>query len=208
MTDQEPAAPDLAEVQRAYGRWTAAYVDLFDGAEKASAEDRAVIAGWAAGVRGRVLDAGCGPGHWSAFLRDRGVQVEGVDATEAFVAHAARAHPGVPFRQGDLRMLELPPASLGGVLAWFSLIHLDPAEVPAVLSRFADALVPGGALLIGFFAGPSLRTFDHRVVTAWAWPPEQLADAVRAAGFDALRTASRTQPNGRVVAELTARRTG
>ena len=39
-------------------------------------------------------------------------------------------YPDIPFHLGDLRSLELAPASLGGILAWFSLTHLDPAEVP------------------------------------------------------------------------------
>ena len=182
----DPRTPDLTAVQGAYRTWAADYVGLFGSAQKASAEERAVITAWAGTVAGPVLDAGCGPGHWSAFLRSLGVQVEGVDATAAFVEHAARAHPGIPFRLEDLRTLTPAPQSLGGVLAWFSLIHLDPSEVPRVIRTFASALRPGGTLLVGFFSGPDLEPFDHRVVTAWAWPLHRMQRLVEIAGLEVL----------------------
>ena len=37
------------------------------------------------GLDGRVLDLGCGPGHWSAFLHARGADVTGVDQVPEFV---------------------------------------------------------------------------------------------------------------------------
>ena len=197
---------DLDEVRRAYTVAAAAYIASFGDASRASASDRAVIGAWADGLDGPVLDAGCGPGHWSGFLHERGLQVEGVDATAAFVDHATRSRPGVRFSLADLRGLELVPGSLGGVLAWFSLIHLEPDDVPGVLDRFVRGLAPSGGLLLGFFAGPALRTFDHRVATAWAWPVARLEELVIDAGFETTETAEEPQPNDRVTAWLRARR--
>ena len=206
MIEDGPRTPDLDAVRGAYASWSPAYIAAFGAAEKASDEDRALIADWADELHGPVLDAGCGPGHWSAFLHGRGLQVEGVDATPEFVAHAQRSYPGIPFRRGDLRSLGLTPASLGGVLAWFSLIHTDPAEVPPALRDLADALQPGGSLLLGYFTGPELRQFDHRVVTAWAWPAEQMAEAVGGTGLRIARRSEHRQPNGRITASLVAHR--
>lgn len=196
----------LTEVRDAYGSWAADYTDLFGSADKASTEDRAVITAWAETVTGPVLDAGCGPGHWSAFLRTFGLQVEGVDATPAFVQHAARTYPDIPFHLGDLRSLELAPASLGGILAWFSLIHLDPAEAPQALRTFSAALHPEGKLLVGYFTGPDLQPFDHRVVTAWAWPVPRMRELLESAGFEVLCSDEHPQASGRIFAEVAARR--
>ena len=204
--DEEPARADLEAVQQAYGSWSATYIDRFDGADKASEEDRDRITRWARSITGPVLDAGCGPGHWSAHLHGLGLDVEGVDATPAFVDHARRAHPEVAFRQGDLRRLDLAPASLGGVLAWFSLIHGDPDDVRGALASFAAALRPGGSLLIGFFSGAALAPFEHRVVTAWAWPPDDLAQAVEHAGLEVVDRTEQVQPSGRVFASMSARK--
>ena len=154
----EPRTPALTEVETAYTAWSAAYIERFASADLADPEDRALIRSWADALHGPVLDAGCGPGHWAAFLHDRGVEVEGVDATAEFVAHASRSNPDITFRVGDLRALELADGSLGGVLAWFSLIHTDPVEVPAVLRTFAAAVRPGGGLLLGFFTDERLHS--------------------------------------------------
>jgi SAM-dependent methyltransferase len=204
----EPVAATFETVRSSYGAWAPAYIDLFGSADKASVGDRAVIGAWAETLSGPVLDAGCGPGHWSAFLAGAGLDVQGVDATPEFVAHAQRQHPAIPFRLGDLRDLHLPAASLGGVLAWFSLIHTDPDEVPAVLQRLATALRPDGGLLLGFFTGSALEPFAHRVVTAWTWPMDRMTAAVQEAGFEVVAAGSGPTPNDRIAAHLVARRAG
>lgn len=206
VTARDARTASLDEVSGSYTAWSAEYIERFATADKASTEDRALIRDWSGSLVGPVLDAGCGPGHWTAFLASAGLEVEGVDATPAFVAHARDAHPGRSFRLGDLRALGLAERSLGGVLAWFSLIHADPAEVPGVLRDLARALRPGGSLLLGFFAGPALQPFDHRVVTAWAWPLPWIGAAVEEAGLHVTAQAEYPAPNGRTLAHLIADR--
>jgi SAM-dependent methyltransferase len=206
VAQHDPRTAPLDSVRSAYGFWAPAYVDLFGAADKASAEDRELIAGWGESLTGAVLDAGCGPGHWAAFLASLGADVRGVDATPEFVAHAAQTYPSIRFRLGDLRNLGLESGSLGGVLAWYSLIHADPEEVPGILACFARALRPGGGLLLGFFGGASLQPFDHRVATAWAWPMARMVAAVEAVGLEVAREGERPAPNGRIAAHLIAHR--
>jgi SAM-dependent methyltransferase len=206
VTERDPGRTDLGTVTAAYGAAASLYIERFASADRADAEDRERIRDWAAEVRGPVLDAGCGPGHWSAFLHELGAEVEGVDATPEFVAHATRTWPGVDFRLGDLRRLDLPEGGLGGVLAWYSVIHAEPEEVPDVLAGLARALRPGGSLLLGFFSGSRLQPFDHRVVTAWAWPVDRLVATVEAAGLTVRSTRDRAAPNGRRNASLVAER--
>lgn len=206
MTERRASTADLDAVQSAYAAWAPAYIDAFGSADKATMEDRSLITTWAKRLRGPVLDAGCGPGHWSAFLHGLGLHVEGVDATPEFIAHARRSYPEIPFRRGDLHHLDLAPGSLGGVLAWFSIIHADPTSVPELLRIFAESLRPGGSLLLGFFAGDELQPFDHRVVTAWAWPLPEMVSAVEGAGLTVTSRDHHPQPNGRIAAELVAHR--
>jgi SAM-dependent methyltransferase len=206
MTETDPRTPDLATVASSYTSWAAAYIERFGSADLAHPEDRALIGGWADGLHGPVLDAGCGPGHWAAFLQARGVEVEGVDATAEFIAHARRTFPGIPVHVGDLRAPHTGAGSLGGVLAWFSLIHAGPREVPGILRRFADAIRPGGGLALGFFSGDALQPFEHRVATAWAWPMADVVRAVEEAGFQVAHTDERPTPNGRTAAALIASR--
>jgi SAM-dependent methyltransferase len=208
VIEQDAAPMDLGTVTSAYGAAASRYIERIGSADLADAEDRDLVRSWASDLHGPVLDAGCGPGHWSAFLHALGAEVRGVDATPEFVDHAARTWQGIDFRLGDLRRLDLADGALGGVLSWFSVIHTDPEEVPGVLAGFARALRPGGSLLLGFFSGDRLRPFDHRVVTAWAWPVARMTAAVEATGLTVLSTRDRTAPNGRRNASLLARRPG
>lgn len=217
MSVQNPRTPTLGAVRSAYGTWAAAYIEWFGSPELAPSEDRELIEAWAEGLSGPVLDVGCGPGHWSAHLHGRGLEVEGVDATPEFLEHARAIAPGVPFRMGDLRQLDLADASLGGVLAWFSVIHTDPGAVPGVLRALAGALRPGGSLLLGFFSTDASSAsghtreplpFDHRVVTAWAWPVQTMVEAVEATGLDVVLQREWPTANGRRNAAIVAMRRG
>lgn len=81
-----------------------------------------------------------------------------------------------------------------GVLAWYSLVHHDPGGIGRPLSEAARVLRPGGGLLVGFFTGERVEPFDHAVTTAYRWPPDTLADEVRAAGFTVVEPSTPGQP--------------
>lgn len=195
-----------AMVRVAYAARADEYVGLLGSVAAMPVEDERRISTWAASVEGRILDAGCGPGHWTNHLRDLGHAVEGIDLVDAFVSSARRRFPGLVFRQGDLRALPVEDAALGGILAWYSLIHADPADMPAILSEFARALRPGGSLLVGFFDGGAIEPFPHKVVTAYRWSVPEMRCALADAGFDATDVERRADPGARPHAAITARR--
>lgn len=161
------------------------YAELFGDEELAEPEDRDAIVAWAAGCEGPVLDAGCGPGHWTAALARRGVQVAGVDLSTQFLAHARRRYPGLRFQQADLRRLPSEDGSWAGVLAWFSLIHFEPADMRRALAEIRRVLRPEGRMLLGFFTtdGDEPQVFAHKVAPAWAWPMEWIEDELVSAAF-------------------------
>jgi hypothetical protein len=53
--------------------------------------------------------------------------------------------------------LALADASLTGLVAWYSLIHVPDEEISAVLAHFRRVLRPGGPLLLGFHVGDESR---------------------------------------------------
>lgn len=187
-----------------YSRRASEYVESVGKIEHAEAEDREYLLAWARGIRGPVLDVGCGPGQWTDFLRERDVDIAGLDPSTAFVEHARTNYPLSRYRLGRAESLGAPAESLGGVLAWYSLIHTEPNEIDAVLAEFARAVRPGGGLLIGFFAGERLEPFDHAITTAFYWPVEALAERVERAGFCVTET--RLRKRTRLEAALTATR--
>ncbi|MFT4231148.1 MAG: class I SAM-dependent methyltransferase [Leucobacter sp.] len=181
-------------VRAAYGSRAAEYIEAVGRIEHASAEDREYVLDWALRLRGRVLDVGSGPGQWTDHLRRAGVEVEGVEPVPEFVEAARRDYPESRYRQGRAEQLGVDDGSLGGVLAWYSLIHTDPGAIDAPLAEFARAIAPGGSLLIGFFAGDRLEPFDHAIATAYYWPVELLAARVEAAGFTVTGAGVRRDP--------------
>ncbi len=107
--------------------------------------DRAFIRRHLGRARGPVLDLGCGPGYWTAYLHRLGGRATGVDLVPEFIDHARVAHPGAPFRLGSMTDEPGPPAD--GVLSWYSTIHCAPAQPGAVLGVFRRLLVPDGVLV-------------------------------------------------------------
>lgn len=168
--------------------------------------DRAIVDAWAAGLTGPVLDAGCGPGHWTAHLADSGLDVRGVDLAPRFVDHARATHPGIRFDVGTIDELEEADGGLGGILSWFSTIHHAPDALSTPLCEFARTVRPGGSLLLGFFVGTMLEPFDHAVTRAWRWPVDDLSQEMDAAGFDVVEVHTRATRGARRVGALACER--
>lgn len=187
----------VAAVSRAYAARCGEYVDLFGQIDAASEIDRTAILSWARTVKGRVIDVGCGPGQWTDYLAQQGIDVEGVDPTPEFVAAARKRYPSRRFRAGQANQLDVDAGSLGGILSWYSLIHTEPAQIDAAFAEFAQVLRPGGGLALGFFEGPKLETFDHAIITAYYWPIEALSLRLETAGFAVTSTRARTDPGVR-----------
>jgi ubiquinone/menaquinone biosynthesis C-methylase UbiE len=70
---------------------------------------------------------------------------------------ARRDHPGLRFEVGSMTDLRLADASVAGLLAFWSLVHIPDDEMPAVFGHFQRVLRPGGPLLLGFHAGEGSR---------------------------------------------------
>jgi len=191
-------------VRAAYGARADEYIRLLGSVSALSPLDAARIHRWSVGVSGRILDAGSGPGHWTAYLDAAGSDVEGLDLTPAFVEHARDTYPHVAYREGSILELPHETASLGGVLAWYSLIHLDPDEVSAGLAEFSRVLVPGGSLLLGFFEGAD-EEFAHAVTTARFWSIDAMTRILDDVAFDVIDAETRQDPGARPHASIVAR---
>lgn len=180
--------PHLERTRVAYDTVAADYAaqlsDQLDGAPV----DRHVLATFAelVGSGGEVLDVGCGPGHVTAHLQERGLRMRGVDLSPEMVRVASERYPGIPFRVGSLD--DLQERGLAGIVAWYSIIHTPPERLDAVFEGFRAALREGGMLLLAFQVGDELRHitrgYGHDVsLDAWRLDPDDLATRLTAAGF-------------------------
>ncbi|MEO2096793.1 MAG: class I SAM-dependent methyltransferase [Brachybacterium sp.] len=189
----------------AYARRAEEYTELLGSVEAMAPADVRRIETWARTACGPLLDLGCGPGHWTSHLAALGLDVEGWDPVAEFVRSARDRHPGTVFRRAALADLDGHPGAWGGILAWYSLIHLEPAEMPGALGALHRALRPGGTLLLGFFDGVRQGPFDHAVAPAQHWPVGRLIQLLEEAGFEVVAVETRTDPGARPHAAVHAR---
>ncbi|MGW6144521.1 class I SAM-dependent methyltransferase [Streptomyces sp. NPDC055140] len=120
-------------------------------------EERAVLAVFAELVRaqggGPVVDVGCGTGRITGHLRKLGLDAFGIDLSPGMIDVARADHPGVRFDLGSMTDLTLADASVTGLVAWYSLIHIPDDDISSVLTHFRRVLRTGGPLLLSFHVG-------------------------------------------------------
>ncbi|WP_433309070.1 class I SAM-dependent methyltransferase [Micromonospora sp. CA-269861] len=170
-------------VRQAYTSVAELYIELFGTRQQVDLDDLAFIRRHLANRPGRVLDLGCGPGHITGYLCELGVDAVGIDLVPEFIAHARAAHPSVEFHLGSMEHLDAADDSIDGILAWYSLIHLPPEELDGVLKEFRRMLVPAGRLVLGVFDAEEVGAFDHKVLTAYRWPVDEISERLGQAGF-------------------------
>ncbi|MCW2693244.1 MAG: bioC1 [Mycobacterium sp.] len=90
---------------------------------------------------------------------------------------------------------------LGGVLAWYSIIHTPPQLLPDVFAQFLRVLAVGGQLLLGFHVGDErwrmTRAYGHHVsCDSYRLQPDHIAALLTQTGFY-VHTRLRRAPSGR-----------
>lgn len=152
--------------------------------------DRALLDRFAGEVRkdGLVCDVGCGPGHVSRYLRDRGCKIFGIDLSPAMVHEAKRLEPAIQFSQGDMMALDLEDQSLAGIVAFYSLVNYPEDSHLQAFHEFARVLKPDASLLLAFHTGNEIL----HVTEMWRRPadlvffffdPESVRSKLQSAGF-------------------------
>jgi ubiquinone/menaquinone biosynthesis C-methylase UbiE len=113
--------------------------------------DRELLAVFAESVGDPILEVGCGPGQIGSFIRQHGRRVFGLDLSTQMAALASGRLEGV--LTGDMRSLPIASQRLGGLVAFYSVIHVHRMELPSVLDEFRRVLRPGGRTLFSAHEG-------------------------------------------------------
>ena len=105
----------------------------------------------------RILEVGCGEGRLTSALIDLGYHAHGIDP---------RAPDGPAFERVQLEELRVDQP-YDAAVAVVSLHHLH--DLPLAVERLADAIAPGGLLVIDEFDRARLDP----ATTAWLWRQRQ-----------------------------------
>ena len=149
------------DVAASYDSAAGAYVEHLYSELAGKPLDRHLLNRFAEEVRGKglVADLGCGPGHVAKYLRDQGVDgLLGIDLSPEMIRWASRLNPALDFRVGDMRALDLPDGALAGIVAFYSIVHFEPADLPAVLNELRRVLVPEGSCSSPFTSATTRST--------------------------------------------------
>lgn len=152
------------DIRQSYDSAAEAYAEHLATELEHKPLDRHLLNRFAEAMRGRglVADLGCGPGHVAGYLRGQGVDLLGIDLSPEMIRVASRLHPDLAFRVGDMRdLVEIPDASLAGVVAFYAIVHFSVPELRPVLQQMRRVLVPGGLALLAFHIGDQSTHLDE-----------------------------------------------
>jgi SAM-dependent methyltransferase len=190
------------------------YESRFLGELDGKPRDRELLDAFSRSVRDPVVDIGCGPGQVGAFVRARGRRVTGLDLSPQMAKLANRRLDGVLV--ADMRSLPLASDRIGGLLAFYSLIHLRRPELEPALREFRRVLRPGGHVLFSAHEGDGEVERDEFLeepvpVGATFFGLDELVGATRGAGLEvtvAERRAPYPSESGTVRLYVEAKRAG
>ena len=153
--DSTNPAPVPRDIRESYDAVARAYADEIYAELGGKPFDREVLDRFAERVRGRgwVCDMGCGPAQIGRYLRDRGVEVFGLDLSAGMLAEARRLNPDLRFVQASMMALGLATETLAGIAAFYSIIHIPRQQVVTALAEMGRVLKPEGFLLISYHLG-------------------------------------------------------
>ncbi|NUS43265.1 MAG: methyltransferase domain-containing protein [Mycobacteriaceae bacterium] len=201
MTDVD----HLAATRNFYDTIASEYADRVRDHLAATPVDRALLALFAELVQAqgnvRVADLGCGEGRITAHLSSLGLSAFGVDLSPKLVDLARAAYPQLRFEVAPMLDLEIPDGSVGGVVAWYSIIHTPTELLPEMFAAFYRMLSPGGHLLVAFQIGDAplhlVRPFGYDVSLEFhRRQPDDITALLEAAGFDVRTRLQRAPEEG------------
>jgi ubiquinone/menaquinone biosynthesis C-methylase UbiE len=154
-----------------------AYAPFYDW-ENARTLGRRDVPFWqriAAGIRGPVLELGCGTGRIALPLAHAGAKLVGIDRSGAMLsraemrrkATASRRRRGrLSFVRGDIRRLPFPSGRFGCVIAAYGILQslLSERDLIATLESVCRVLKPQGVIGIDLVPDvPQWREYEDRV---------------------------------------------
>jgi ubiquinone/menaquinone biosynthesis C-methylase UbiE len=150
--------------------------------------DRNILDQFASRVRGTVCDLGCGPGHIGRYLRDRGVNIVGLDLSSKSIKEARRLNPDISYIKANMSHIPVEDGSWGGIAAFYSLCHIPRRKVSGILLELNRTLEMGGLLLLAFHSGKGTHFLTQRFGKAIAlettfFTLPELVNYLKQAGF-------------------------
>jgi SAM-dependent methyltransferase len=138
----------------------------------------------------RVLEIGCGTGHWLGVLDSRGLKLSGLHAPGKMLERAKVAVPSAALRQGDAARIPWDDRSVDRIFCVNAIHHFE-RKAAFISEAFRVLDVGGGAMVVGMDPSMGLDrwcVYDYFTTTLEAdrrrYPSTQSVEEwMRGAGF-------------------------
>ena len=117
------------------------YFELFKDEMKHKEYDRALLDKFAGNFDSKsiICDVGCGPGHITRYLFDKGLNVFGIDISERCIQIARRENPEMRFQVMDMARSDIADESIDGIISFYSIIHTPKRLIHFLSHEFKSA---------------------------------------------------------------------
>ncbi len=141
------------------------------------------------GLGRAILDAGCGPGHYSGAFAERGFNVTGIDLSRVMIELAKSKYSSCTFAIQDLSDLHFENGSFDCVfcMAAFQHIPLEAGVARKTLEGFRRVLKPGGLIMLDVQLGRETGFEPDGRFTQGYRTKDEAATLVEESGFRVLR---------------------
>jgi trans-aconitate 2-methyltransferase len=145
-----------------------------------------------------IVDLGCGTGHLTAQIAQRGATMIGLDASPEMIRQAKQNYPALDFRVADATAFALDQ-SVDAVFSNATLHWITRTPAAAAVARIHNALRPGGRFVAEFGGHGNVRQICRAIdagldavdgpkfddITPWYYPSiAAYATLLDSAGFD------------------------
>lgn len=187
------ATKKIRTIQSSYDALAEEYANRFFHELDHRPRERELLERFAAGCRGRglICDLGCGPGHIAGFLRRFNPDVIGLDLSHQALVQAQQRNAEIVFLQGDMLALPIAAGMLSGIVAFYSIIHFEGAQLDRALAEMHRVLAKDGELLLGFHVGTETVHVDEELgvrvdLDARFFTMDELVSRVERLGFSVM----------------------
>jgi ubiquinone/menaquinone biosynthesis C-methylase UbiE len=140
---------DLNRIENLYDTLAKEYTEAFSGEHEKKPKDQEILHRFSLeiGDRRPVWDLGCGPGQTTAYLKNLGIDISGLDVSGKILEQTSAIHPEIHFRKGNILELEFENDSIAGAVAFYAMVHFTQEQVETACREVFRVLQPGGLFL-------------------------------------------------------------
>ncbi|PKM49003.1 MAG: hypothetical protein CVV02_17930 [Firmicutes bacterium HGW-Firmicutes-7] len=146
---------EVSHVQNAYSKIASKYADEFYKELDNKPLDRYLLKAFCSMIRknGIACDMGCGPGHITRYIHNRGINIIGMDISKGMIQQAKKLNPGIDFEEANMLELNCIERKFSGIISHYSIVHFEASELKMVFNGINSILEEDGLLLIAFHVG-------------------------------------------------------